>query len=273
MTGSLTAAVTPTMTAAMTSPAMTPSISGVAPSMTGTGSMSAPNTPPASVLPGASQSATNVVVGTAFLPVSNTPTGVPMAPSPKASPPPGKRPATKPQNLRVTKKSTNSLTVAWDDASNKAWQVSYKINTGGVWINLSATQKTFTINGLYPGSNYQIRVAGVSNTGKRGPFGPIIKGRTNPANVKTGIINIQGKWNRNDKQLHIKWKNGPTPFTSINVNINCAGSSVSFTINAGTTPNYPVRNIPIGVASCSLSVAPQYAQGSGPVYTQSFSTI
>jgi len=152
--------------------------------------------------------------------------------------------------------------------------VSYKINTGGVWVNVQSSQKTFTIQGLYPGSNYQIRVAGVSNTGKRGPFGPIIKARTNAgALIKTGIINIQGKWNKNDKQLHIKWKNGPTPYTAINVNINCAGSSVSFTIPAGSKPNYPIRNIPIGVSSCSLSVAPQYAQGSGPVYTQPFSTI
>jgi predicted phage tail protein len=191
------------------------------------------------------------------------------------TPPSGPRPPA-PKNLKVTKKTQNTITITWTDPNKQTtkWQVSVKIHTGGQWVNLISNSKTFTISNLYPGSNYNIRVAGVSNTGKRGPFTPNdvgITARTMPSNIQ-GIFNVQAKWNRQDKQLHIKWQNGKVPFTSIQATISCGGTTVSFTIPAGAKNNYPIRNIPQQQSSCSATIVPQYSSGSGNSYSTQFST-
>jgi len=262
-----------TMTAAMTSPAMTPSGT---PSFSGTVPASPAMTGAPTVPPGASQSRTNVAQGTAFLAVSNSATGVFVAPLPKPSPPAGQRPSV-PSQLKVTGKTQNTITIQWTDSNRQTtrWQVSVKIHTAGEWVNLNSNSKTFTISNLYPGSNYNIRVAAVTNTGKRGPFTPNNNGltaRTQQSNI-AGIFNIQGKWNKNDKQLHIRWQNGRVAFTSISASVTCAGTSVSFTIPAGAKNNYPIRNIPQGQTGCSLTVVPQYGSGAGNSFTSTFNTM
>jgi len=271
--GSVSITLSMTVTAPMTSPAMTLTMT---PSMPSTPSASPPMTPAPTVPVGNSQSRTNVAVGTAFLAVSNSPTGAFVAASAKPTPPAGNRPSV-PSQLKVTKKTTNTITIQWTDnnKSTTKWQVSVKIHTAGIWINLNSNSKTFTISNLYPGSNYNIRVAAVSNSGKRGPFTPSDNGltaRTQQSNI-AGIFNIQGKWNKNDKQLHIRWQNGKVAFTSISATVSCAGTTVSFTIPAGAKNNYPIRNIPQGQSGCTLTVVPQYSAGAGNSFQSTFNTI
>jgi hypothetical protein len=246
------------------------------PSAPGTVTASPPNTPAATVPVGGSQSRTNIAQGVAFLAVSNSPTGVFIAPSAKPTPPSGARPSN-PTNLKVTGKTQNSITVQWTDTNRATtrWQVSVKIHTGGVWVNLNSNSKTFTISNLYPGSNYNIRVAAVSTTGKRGPFTPGTNGLTARTQQSTiaGIINIQAKWNKNDKQLHIKWQNGRVAFTSISATVSCAGTTVSFTIPAGAKNNYPIRNIPQGQTGCTATIVPQYGAGAGNSFSTTFNTM
>jgi hypothetical protein len=232
--------------------------------------------PAASVLPGNSASMTKMVIGEPFLQVSDTPSpaGI-VRPTPTGTPPSGPRPSVKPKNLKIVGKTQETVSLFWTDPTNTRWQVSYRAVTGGVWINVPVTRKPtstrpFVVPGLYPGSNFEFQVAGVSATGKRGPFGPIVRGRTKPGNP-SGIFNVFARFNLADKQLHIRWKNGKTPFTSMSATVSCGGTTATFTINAGARPNFPIRRLP-QAKGCSVRLAPTYGASQGPVYTQMFDT-
>jgi hypothetical protein len=177
--------------------------------------------------------------------------------------------------LKIITKTTTSVSLFWTDATNTAWNVAYRAKTGGVWINVAVTRKPtslrpFVLPGLYPGSNYEFQVAGVSANGKRGPYGAIVTGRTKAASP-AGIFNIYARYNLNDKQLHIRCKNGKVPYTSISATVTCGGTTATFTIAASSRPNFPIRRLP-RANGCSVRVTPTYATGPGPVYTQTFNT-
>jgi hypothetical protein len=181
----------------------------------------------------------------------------------------------KPTNLRIVSKAVNQVRLVWTDNTNQRWNVAYRTHTGpGVWINVAVNTRPtaarpFAVTGLYPGSNYDFQVAAVSSTGKRGPYGNEVTGRTNKG-TPDGIWNIFARFNLNDKQLHIKWKNGPVRYTSLSASVSCGGTTGTFTIPAGLQ-SFPIRRLP-RATGCSVRLTPTYAGRTGPVYTQMFDT-
>jgi hypothetical protein len=234
-------------------------------------------TPAATNLPGNSPSQTKVVVGTPFLAVSDSPSSIGLiAPTPTGTPPAGPRPAVKPGNLKIVKKTVNSISLVWSDSKNKAWNLAYRVHTGGVWINVKVNKlptatNPFVLTGLQPGTNFDFHVAGVSSTGKRGPYGNQVSGRTAKGNPN-GIWNLYARFNQNDKQLHVRWKNGVVPYTSIGIQVTCGGNTATFTVAAGSRNNFPIRRLPSGAKGCVVRVTPNYATGTGPAYQQTFDT-
>jgi hypothetical protein len=228
-------------------------------------------------LAGNSPSQTNVILGTPFLAVSDSPTPAFIAgPTPTGTPPSGARPNVKPTNLKIVKKTVNSISLVWTDKKNKAWNVAYRVHTNGVWMNvvvnrLPTAAKPFVLTGLQPGTNFDFHVAAVSASGKRGPYGNLVHGRTNKG-TPNGIWNLYARFNMADKQLHVRWKNGPVPYTSIGIQVTCGGNTATFTVMAGSRQNFPIRRLPVGARGCQVRVTPNYASGTGPAYTQTFDT-
>jgi len=219
---------------------------------------------------------TNQMLGTAFLVVASdspSPAGK-VGPTPTGTPPSGLRPAVKPTQLSVVKKALNSVSLKWTDKTNKRWNVAYRVHTGGVWINVPANSlgtaaRPFVLSGLYPGSNYDIQVAAVSASGKRGPYGNMVSARTNKGKPN-GIWNIFARYNLDDRQLHIKWKNGPQMASSIAATISCGGTTTSFNLPPAQM-NFPIKRFP-AIKGCVLRLTPTYNGVTGPVYMQTFDT-
>jgi len=177
----------------------------------------------------------------------------------------------------VDRKPT-TVSLVWSDTSNVAWSLAYRVHTGpGVWINVAVSKlptaaQPFVLSGLYPGSNYDIQVGGITASNKRGPFSDAISARTRPGTID-GIYNIFARFNTADKQLHVKWKNSSVAYTSMALVVKCAGNTATFTITATNLQDYPIKSLPEGSTGCSVRLTPSYGTKTGTVFTQSFDTL
>ncbi|MBA3648894.1 MAG: fibronectin type III domain-containing protein [Chitinophagales bacterium] len=74
-----------------------------------------------------------------------------------------------PVNIAVTNITQDGSTITWDTVDNAiVYHVRYKTSTTSQWTQISTDQTQYTITGLFPGTNYDVQVEAVCNSGPTG---------------------------------------------------------------------------------------------------------
>jgi hypothetical protein len=222
------ATVSPTMTAAATSPAVTVTGSGtmtmsLAVSNTGTGTVAGSRLP--------SQTGTSSNAPKALLAVTNV------------------------QNFCPAEKQIACL--VWNDPIGHKYnrfEVSWRPINGGTASTLSTGNRGATIVGLKAASTYTVTVTGIASTGSRAPVTTIT--------VTTAADRFQGIKNANCRKagtaVVCKWNNGTTRYNDIKLIVKCQGSKrIKVIIPAGRN-QYRVNN---AGNNCEVEMVPRYVNG------------
>jgi hypothetical protein len=144
-------------------------------------------------------------------------------------------PAT-PANFRSTAQASNSITLAWNTASNATgYKVEYKKSSDSNWSTFSpapsASATTVTVTGLTVNTDYQFRLA-ATNAGGSSAYAAVVNASTklaSPANFKSTT--------QTDTSLNVSWSAVPNAtnyvlqYKSVSVS---SWSNVSF---SGTSAN------------------------------------
>ncbi|HPZ04138.1 MAG TPA: fibronectin type III domain-containing protein, partial [Bacteroidales bacterium] len=84
-------------------------------------------------------------------------------------------PCVAPTNLTISNISITGATATWTaGGSETSWQIEYKTTTATNWTTQTVTAPTYTITGLQPSTNYQVRVKSLCSSGVESGYTTVV---------------------------------------------------------------------------------------------------